>query len=162
MRYGNTMSRGINWGFDSPNVCNSNSIKLYNMREMYCLGDYVSQIGKRVCKCKQKPDTGRIYNIQKYLGVNIRKCLINNVRMTDIIHLDILPEYVSIVSDCTLEHMQDICERFNKIGEVSAVCFNVAGRITVKFVAVKFLQISLILAEKHGVDLNNKVIIIKP
>lgn len=129
---------------------------------MYCLGDYVSQIGSRVRKCRKKPDTGRIYNIQKYLGVNMRKCLINNVRMTDIIHLNVLPEYVTIVSDCTLEHMQDICERFNKIGDVNAVCFNVAGRVTVKFEAVKFLQVSLILAEKRGVDLRSKVLTITP
>lgn len=134
------------------------------MREMYCLGDYVSQIGSRVRKCKKKPNTDEIYHIQKYLGVNIRKCLINNVRIMHIDYLTVLPEYVSIVcgSKGDLADMQCLCQWFNKIGDVSAQCFDVAGRVVLRLESVKFLQISMILAEKRGVDLRNKVHIIVP
>lgn len=132
------------------------------MREMYCLGDYVSQIGKRVKKYKKKPSIDQIYNIQKYLGVNIQKCLVNNVRFTEIVHLNIYQDYVTIVSDCTFEKMQLYCDKFNKIGEIYATCFCVAGKVAVKFTPVKFLQVSLILAEKHGVDLRSRIFNITP
>lgn len=134
------------------------------MREMYCLGDYVSQIGSRVRKCKKKPDTNRIYHIQKYLGVNVRKCLVNNVHIMNIDFITVRQDYVSIVcgSKAEAEQMHRLCQWFNKIGDVTARCIEVAGRITLKFEAVKFLQISMILSEKRGVDLRSKVYVIAP
>ena len=128
------------------------------------MGDYVSQIGSRVRKCKKKPDTNRIYHIQKYLGVNVRKCLVNNVHIMNIDFITVRQDYVSIVcgSKAEAEQMQCLCQWFNKIGDVSAQCFDVAGRVALRLEPVKFLQISMILAEKRGVDLRNKVHIITP
>ena len=134
------------------------------MREMYCLGDYVSQIGSRVRKCKKKPDKNRNNHIQKYMGVNVRKCLVNNVHIVHIDFITVRQDYVSIVcgSKAEAEQMQRLCQWFNKIGDVTVRYMEVAGRITLKFEAVKFLQISMVLSEKRGVDLRNKVHVIAP
>lgn len=132
------------------------------MREMYCLGDYVSQIGCRVKKCRKKPSIEQIYNIQKYLGVNIHKCLVNNVRINDIIYLNFQKDYISIVSGRTLEEMQSFCDQLNKIGEIHAVCSDLTGRVIVTLTPIIFLQVSLILAEKRGVDLKSRNFCITP
>lgn len=123
------------------------------MREMYCLGDYVSQIGSRVKKYKGKPSTERIYNIQKYLGVNIRKCLVNNVLFGGIVHLTIYEKYVSIVCKSDFEKMREVCDRLNKIGDMHATCFSFSGTVVFKLEPMKFIQVAVILADKYGSDL---------
>lgn len=128
---------------------------------VYNAGDYISQIGRVKRSCKAKPDTFQIHERQKYLGVNAMKYLVNNVLFRNVMYLDVQEHCIGVVCNGTLETMQKVCDKLNRLGDVTASCFCLGDTVVVKIEPVTFVQVSQIKCDKHGCDLKNEIVSIR-
>lgn len=123
----------------------------------YCVGDYISQLGRVKRSCKVKPNTFNIHSRQKYLGVNTVKYRVNNVLFYDVFHVDVQADYVGILCLEDIESVRQKCEVLNRIGDVTATCSELDRRTVVKLVPVKFLQVNRFTQDKHGCTVKNEI-----
>lgn len=123
----------------------------------YCVGDYISQLGRVKRSCKEKPNTFNIHSRQKYLGVNTVKYRVNNVLFYDVFHVDVQADYVGILCREDIESVRQKCDALNRIGDVTATCGELDGRTVVKLVPVKFLQVNRFTQDKQGCMVKNEI-----
>lgn len=123
----------------------------------YCVGDYISQLGRVKRSCKVKPNTFNIHSRQKYLGVNTVKYRVNNVLFCDVFHVDVQADYVGILCREDMGSVRQKCDALNRIGDVTAMCGELDGRTVVKLVPVKFLQVNRFTQDKHGCTVKNEI-----
>lgn len=127
----------------------------------YCVGDYISQLGRVKRSCKVKPNTFNIHSRQKYLGVNTVKYRVNNVLFCDVFHVDVQADYVGILCREDMGSARQKCDALNRIGDVTAMCGELDGRTVVKLVPVKFLQVNRFTQDKHGCTVKNEICYMK-
>lgn len=123
----------------------------------YCVGDYISQLGRVKRSCKAKPNTFNIHSRQKYLGVSTVKYRVNNVLFYDVFHVDVQADYVGILCREDMGSARQKCDALNRIGDVTATCGELDGRTVVKLVPVKFLQVNRFTQDKHGCTVKNEI-----
>lgn len=123
----------------------------------YCVGDYISQLGRVKRSCKAKPNTFNIHSRQKYLGVSTVKYRVNNVLFYDVFHVDVQADYVGILCREDIESVRQKCDALNRIGDVTATCGELDGRTVVKLVPVKFLQVNRFTQDKNGCTVKNEI-----
>lgn len=123
----------------------------------YCVGDYISQLGRVKRSCKEKPNTYNIHSHQKFLGVNTVKYRVNNVLFYDVFHVDVQADYVGILCRENIESVRSKCDALNLIGDVTATCGELDGRTVVKLVPVKFLQVSRFTQDKQGCTIKSEI-----
>lgn len=123
----------------------------------YCVGDYISQLGRIKRSCKDKPNTYKIHARQKYMGVNTVKYRVNNVLFSDVFHVDVQAEYVGILCWESIESVRQKCDILNRIGDVKVTCGELDGRTVVKLVPVKFLQVNRFTQDKHGCTIKSEI-----
>lgn len=127
----------------------------------YCVGDYISQLGRVKRSCKEKPNTFNIHSRQKYLGVNTVKYRVNNVLFYDVFHVDVQADYVGILCWENIETVRSKCDALNLIGDVTATCGELDGRTVVKLVPVKFLQVNRFTQDKQGCTIKSEILHMK-
>lgn len=123
----------------------------------YCVGDYISQLGRVKRSCKEKPNTFNIHSRQKYLGVNTVKYRVNNILFYDVFHVDVQADYVGILCREDIESVRQKCDVLNRIGDVTTTCGELDGRTVVKLVPIKFLQVNRFTLDKHGCTVKSEI-----
>lgn len=146
----------VRFGGSIPPICANYNVRNMSKKQVYCTGDYISQIGRVKRSYKGKPNIEKIYISQNFQKPHTRQYRVNNVLFRNIKYVDRNEEYIGLICQDNIEYVQKQCDALNRLGDVLAKCYSTTNAVIVKFVPIRFLQLTETILNSSGTSLKNE------